>query len=214
MNEQALENNAMPLSIREVSSRTDSLLPAVMDIYQESFPLREQVRVSWWLSFLQEKEAGRARHRHLLAAMDGDAVVGFAYYEIEPEARFGYLWYLATSATMRSKGLGAWLYHEVSARVYAAECDGLIFEVELPEDAARFSAEDAEWAHRRIAWYRRQGARLLQGIEYVQEVGWQPPYPMGIMIASQHEITPRRAFEVVQSILGDAVREVAPLALQ
>ena len=203
----------MLLSIREISSRTDSLLPAMMDVYQESFPLREQLRVSWWLHFLQAKEEGKAPEQHLLAALEGDALVGFAYYETRKEARCGYLWYLATSAERRSQGSGAWLYHEVAARIFGAECDHLLFEVELPDDAARFSAEEAEWAGRRIAWYRRQGARLLQGIEYVQSVGWQPPYPMGIMLAFQGELSPQQACKVAQSVLGDSVKEVAPLAL-
>jgi GNAT superfamily N-acetyltransferase len=195
----------------EITSRLDERLPEVLDIYQESFPLREQMRVSWWLRFLRDKEAGEADDRRLVVLAEEGRVAAFAYYELE--ARAGYLWYLATRADLRGGGLGARLFNEVREAVFAAGRDYLLFEVELPEEAARFSAEEAALARRRIAWYQKHGALLVGGVEYIQDVGWQPPYPMALMIAPRSTLSQETAWGLLEGALEDSVRQVGEITL-
>lgn len=198
------------IQLLEIESRQDARLPEVMDIYQQSFPLREQMPFSWWLRLLAEKEAGEAAERHLAAALRNGEVAGFAYYETAGET--GYLWYLATRKDLRGGGIGAEVYREVVERIWGAGCRSLLFEVEEPE-GEDLSPKEREFACRRLDWYRRQGARRLGGIEYYQDVGWQPPCRMSLMLHSRDPLTPEAAFQIAHSVLEDAVRAVAPLTL-
>lgn len=201
---------AFERSLREITGLHDAALPQLLDIYQQSFPLREQMPFSWWIDLLREKDSGAGEHRHLVALEQDGECIAFAYYEADEDGV--YLWYLATRADQRGGGVGAQVFQEIKRQAFARG-RYLFFEVELPEEAARFSAEEGELARRRIAWYQRQGARLLGGIEYIQDVGWQPAYPMALMIATPEEIAPQAAYEIAASLLEDAVRAVGPLTL-
>jgi GNAT superfamily N-acetyltransferase len=215
----------MTLYLHEIESLFDDRLPGVLDIYQESFPPREQMRLSWWVQLLRQKTAGQESDegRHLVAIVraDDDQVVGMAYYETYPLAEggggsaVGYLWYLATRSDLRGQRIGAGAYAALIERILGqAGCRAVVFEVEIPEEAARFSEGEAEFARRRIAWYQRNGAKLLRGIRYVQDVGWQPPVPMHLMIHSRDAIDAGAAFTLVQTVLEDAVEQVGPLSLE
>jgi ribosomal protein S18 acetylase RimI-like enzyme len=203
----------MTFEVHEIEGIHDSAFPAAMDIYQASFPLHEQMRFSWWVHFLQDKAQGAAEHRHLLAAIGQDSVLAMAYYEVvEEDEPVGYLWYLATGSALRGKGIGADLYREILSRNVSAGCRALVFEVELPEIAASVSEEHAEFARRRIGWYRRNGAKLLSGIRYIQDVGWQPPMPMGVMVHALGALGADQALALVQTVL-DEVSATGPVSL-
>lgn len=198
------------MNLREITGLEDEALPRALDIFQQSFPLREQMPISWWIGFLRDKEQGSGEHRHLLGAEKDGELIAFAYYEDEEDG--AYLWYLATRSDQRGGGVGARLFQEVARRAFDRG-RYLFFEVELPEEAEKHSPQEGEIARRRIAWYRRQGARLLGGIDYVQDVGWQPPYRMTLMLAAPEPLTPEAALEIATGLLGDAVRQVGPLSL-
>ena len=147
------------LTLHEITDLQDNALPQVLDIYQQSFPMREQMPFSWWIEFLQAKARGEGKSRHLLALLEGEdderRVGAFAYYEDEEDGVF--LWYLATQPDRRGGGMGARLFREIADRTFQRG-HYLFFEVELPEEAGRFSEAEAEFARRRIAWYQRNGA--------------------------------------------------------
>jgi GNAT superfamily N-acetyltransferase len=185
-------------------------LGPVLDIFQQSFPLSEQMPFSWWLGFLSERQHGAGARRHLVSWNEAGEVAAFAYYE-EHEAA-DYLWYLATRPERRNSGVGARLLQELLRRTFERG-RALLFEVELPEMAALISTEDEEWARRRIAWYRRHGARLLGGIEYLQDVGWQPSHPMGLMLIANTELSPDDALGIAAALFGKDIRQVGQLAL-
>jgi len=201
-----------------ITSFRDPHLPAVADLWQESFPPAEQIRLGEWVRWLVELTDApeRCADRELVALLspDDDGVVGLAYLQVVPvatDARVAVLWYLATRADLRGAGLGATAYTELRRRLLAEQgCAALVFEVERP-DLPGQSAEAAALAARRIAWYQRQGARLLLGIDYRQCVGWQPEVPMHVMIDAPADLTPQRALVLARAALGDlnVVGEVA-----
>jgi hypothetical protein len=66
--------------------------------------------------------------------------------------------------------------------MFAAGCRAVTFEVEIPEEVGRLSPEDGEMARRRMAWYQRNGALVLQGAVAVAGLGGPQPMPEAILL--------------------------------
>lgn len=207
------------LSIREITSRLDPALPRLLDIYQKSFPVIEQMLVSFFLEKLEQKEAGQAEAFHLDALAHEREVAGFAFYEIgeavEGLGRGGYLRFLATHPELRSSGIGKRLYaHVRDAMFLKYECRAMFFEIEETDDAfERYGRDAADYAEWRKAWYKRQGAFALQGTHYLCGVGWQPAIPMQVMVHPNGPLTPDQALRLARSVQSDAIEVVGELAL-
>ena len=184
-----------------------------MDIYQESFPLAERMRFSWWIALLRKKEANPDTGGRLLVLLENETVVAMAYCEEGDAATAAYLWYLAARQDARGKGIGARLYREILGRAERAGSPALLFEVETVEETALFSAEAASFARRRIEWYRRLGAKLLEGVHYEQDLGWQPALAMHIMVHPFQEMDAGSAFTFAKALFGKGLSETGPLSL-
>jgi ribosomal protein S18 acetylase RimI-like enzyme len=212
--------------LHRITGWNDPKLGPLMNIVQSSFPANEQMRWSWWIDLLRElsHNAPSSAHRVLLAATEDENpdaladVVGMAHYEIEPSDSaptapgICFLYYLAVAPGTRSKGIGSALYRQIVERTLTnGDCTVLLFEVEDPAEMAKTSAEAKELAERRIAFYQRNGARLLNGIHYELHVGWQPPVPMRIMLHSLVPLTPQEGFDRVKGSLNETLRQIAPL---
>jgi ribosomal protein S18 acetylase RimI-like enzyme len=208
-----MQGVTLTAQFHEITTLNDPYFPAFMDIYQESFPLSEQMRFSWWLALLRKKEADPDAGGRLLVLIEEEVVVAMAYYEEGDADAPAYLWYLATRPDARGKGTGARLYQEILARVEGAGSPALLFEVETPAEAALLSVEAADFARRRIEWYRRLGAKLLGGIHYEQSVGWQPALEMHIMVHAFQEVDPGSAFACAKAVLGEEIQEIGELTL-
>ncbi len=204
----------MPIILlHPISTLTDPTLPDVLDIYQASFPPREQVRMSWWLQLLRGLSREEKPTGTLLALCEAstETVVGMAYYEIEEfgEERLGFLWYLATDSKQRNRGLGAAAYQAIVSQILDTEsCTLMLFEIEIADEVAQSYPHEptlAELARRREAWYRRNGAQKLTGIHYEQSVGWLPAMPMHLLFHSRQSLTPEQAFSYAQQ-LTDAIQ--------
>jgi hypothetical protein len=76
-------------------------------------------------------------------------------------------------------------------------------------------AEAAALAARRIGFYKRRGARLLTGVEYLQRVGpHQPAVPMHIMIHCAQDCAPEKGFGWAKALFRGAVWQVGELGLE
>ena len=197
----------------EITDINDDLLLPWLDLYETAFPPPERILISAHLRILKGKAAGEARHDHMLAALDAPgSLIGLLQYEILPEADAGFLWYLAVQAKERNRGLGTRMYRELWDRLDAETCSALVFEVEIPEHVE--SQEDRHLAERRIAFYRRQGAKLLGGVRYIQSVGWhQPSVPMHVMVHPRERIDPQAAYDLAKAIFEDSITQVGRLSL-
>ena len=203
--------------LHQITHWQDPNLPNVLDIYQASFPPNEQMRLSWWVRLLNELslQNGPVEPEHLLYAAVGDDpndVIGFAYCEVNRAKQLAYLMYFAMREDVRGQGIGAAVYRQLTEEILVNKnAKIIVFEVEKPEVMARESADAARVAERRIGWYERQGAFLLEGIHYIQGVGWQPAVEMALMFHSRTPISPEEAFAAAVSLLADNVQQTDAL---
>ncbi len=186
------------------------------EIYYESFPLNERMSDEYLQNLLNSIAAGEETNTHILAMHSGNVshVLGIAYYEAYPESQTGFLWYLATRSGERGQGLGANVYHEVLRRLQDEGAQALLFEVEMPEVARHESPEQGALAERRIAWYQRQGAKLLGGVQYFQTVDSCPDATeMHVMVHPLGEVTPEEAFVMAKAVFEDSISQTGVLSL-
>jgi ribosomal protein S18 acetylase RimI-like enzyme len=201
----------MDLTFKEITDINDDLLLPWLDLYETSFPSEEKLLISTFLVQLKLKVEGKADNWYMLAALDEQGeFAGLLCYEVRADTRVAVFWYLATRPELRGGGIGTACYNEVARR--ARECGAalMLLEVELPEESA-----DPDLARRRIEFYRRQGARLLLGVRYMQSIGEHvPPIPMNMMIHPFEPVTPTQAFDAAKSYFEDDLQQVGELALE
>lgn len=203
--------------LHQIQHWQDPAFPEVLDLYQTSFPPNEQMRLSWWIRLLNElslQNGPEQPERLLYAALatGTDDVVGFAYCEVYKAQSTGFLMYLATRSDVRGQGVGAVVYQQIFEELCTRRgSEILLFEVEKPEVMAAESPQAEQLARRRIGWYQRQGARLLEGVRYVQCVGWQPPVEMALMFHSVALLTPTEAFSRAGAVFGSSLEQVEEL---
>ncbi len=202
----------MNLYITEINDLNDDLLLPWLDLYETAFPPTERMLVSFYLRLLREKREGLQPNHHLLAVQREGVFVGLAHYVMIAEHNLAWLWMFAVTPEARNLGIGAAIYRDIVARLCVGTV-AMLLEVERP-DLAHTEAE-RELAERRIAFYRRQGARLLEGVHYVQSVGpHQAPLPMHVMFHPLQAFDADTAFQLARTILGDAITLTGALSLR
>jgi GNAT superfamily N-acetyltransferase len=197
----------------EITRLDDPILLSWLDLYETSFPPNEKVLVSNHLEVLHARANGGANNDFLLACLDMVGKLrGMARYQLFPDSAFAILWYLATWPDARNQGIGGLFYDHLLSRLDPAACKAMLLEVEIPEQAE--TQEKRLLAQRRLGFYRRHGAFLLQGIKYMQSVGWhQPLTPMHILVHPLQPIDAAAAYDIVKAYAGDSVQQTGPLEL-
>jgi ribosomal protein S18 acetylase RimI-like enzyme len=177
-----------------------------LDIYQRSFPLDQQLLVSAHNRMLRAGDRAE-RGPHYVVALedlaDGPICVGMAQYALFPDVRGAALWYLAVDPGHRNRGIGGWMYDAIVDSIHARmpQCRGTLIEVELPDRCA-----DPALALRRIGFYTRKGAVLLEGLHSTVDVGWQPPLTMGIMVHPLESLGADEIRLLAEDILASAAQ--------
>ncbi len=193
------------LHFAEITDANDELLQKWLDLYETAFPPEERVLVSSFLWLLNEKRAGNRPHSHIQAVLDEtSSFVALLRFDLGKEPGIAYLWYLAVDPEARGGGVGSECFREVVRRAEEAKLRAVVFEVEVPEhfgDPAR-----RENARRRIEFYRRQGAKVLTGIHYIQRISNQPEIPMHILVRPIEAITAGEAFEMARLLFDDVTQ--------
>jgi hypothetical protein len=136
-------------------------------------------------------------------------VVAIAFIEEVPSLGIFLLWYLATVADKRNQGYGSYFYHWILDKVKDDQLNLLLFEVEIPETAG-----ESALASRRIDWYRRLGAKLIQGIKYMQYVN--PDIPPKEMFLMTHQLSSADAtavFTNAKAYFGEQLEQRGELVL-
>ena len=201
-------------SIHEITSLDDPHYDAWLDLYQQSFPLSEQMLVSELNRMLRNKAKGLSSGEIYWALLDGSGqLIGMARFNLPADNQVAALWYLAVQSEVQSQGIGSRFYQAVVEHIRQTtgeNAEAVVFEVETPPNFVSGKPSDAE---RRIAFYRRNGARLLTGIHYVQSVGWQPPIEMSVMLHPLAPLTPEWAYELARIALGFAVEQIGAIHL-
>ena len=133
----------------------DSVFERVMHIYTESFPDNErQTRDT-----LEERiHSGRET---LSVAFLKDEPVGFSLVWTLKNLAFDLLDYLAVREASRGSGYGSQIFRETAQRVFHAG-RSIVIEVEDPD-----YGDDSDRKRRRIEFYMRNGAAILEGFSYI-----------------------------------------------
>lgn len=202
--------NTAALTLRDITDLEDPHFFDWLDLYETAFPPSEKLLVSTLLKILRRISSGEETALHMSVLQDtSTSFMGMMVYEARPEDEIATLWYFAIKPSERNKGLGTIAYQALLKHLDPAVYRAMVFEVEIP------SEENAEEARRRIAFYRRQGALMLEGIEYWQHIGWHhPPTLMHIMVHPIQPLNPEQAFALAQRALGDAVQPQDELRLR
>jgi GNAT superfamily N-acetyltransferase len=171
------------LHLTELIDPGSELARQAFELYETSFPIVERdplVRLQQGIARHAEGQEPAGERAHYGVAIEAGRVAGLSFYGYYRPARLGYLAYLATQPETRGRGLGAWLFDQ-TLRGLAADARelggppplGLCWEVERPDDAEAPAARLLR--ERRIGFYRRQGAVLLDDVRFVA-----PPMDAGL----------------------------------
>ena len=199
------------LNFIDITDPNDDLFMPWLDLYETSFPPEEKVLVSSFLWILKEKAKGTRPNSHIQAVLDEqDTFVAAIRFDLGKEPGIAYGWYIAVHPNARNRGIGSECFNEVVRRASDAGLRAFVFEVEAPEHFD--DPERQKLARRRIEFYRRQGALLLGGVRYIQQIINQPAIPLNIMIKPIEPVTPQEALEMAQKLF-DNVTQVGELTL-
>lgn len=115
-----------------------------------------------------------------------EEVTGMALVYFPAPLTFAWLDYFAIRSDLRRQGLGSTLFHEIAtlASEHTPSIDWLLFEVDDGRDG---DAERRALSERRIAFYRRLGASLLQNVSYKFPSAVGEPVPMRLMAYPLHQ---------------------------
>ena len=202
--------------IRVIDSINDPLWPQWKSLYYESFPENERMSEDYFVGVLQQKAAGGAPNLHILALVsteEPDILIGMGYDEFAPECSAVFLWYIATQPEQRGQGVGAKLYAEILQRAKEEGAKAMFFEVEIPDESSE-SKDGARMAQRRIAWYKRQGALLMNGIQYFQGLDVPvDPIEMHIMVHIMVHMDVEQIFATALDLFKEDIKQVGAVSL-
>jgi GNAT superfamily N-acetyltransferase len=122
----------------------------------------------------------------LFAYSEGDDVQGVALVYLSEERGFAWLDYFAIRSDMRGQGLGSDLFRDIvqAAGEQSSARDWLLFEV---DDDYEGNPEREIDCARRVRFYRRLGARLLENVAYKFPSALGEPIRMRLMGYRLHE---------------------------
>jgi GNAT superfamily N-acetyltransferase len=197
-----------------IASLRNPHLSAYLDLYETAFPQEERIRTSWLIQILRAKEEGWPENNDLVVALDDDnQLLGLIHTNYSPALRVMALYYFAVAPQQRSQGLGAQIYQEVLRRCRAAGCRMLIFDLEDPQYCP--TLEGQTLARRRIGFYTRQGAWMLEGAQsQLQMYTHLPVAHLRIMAHSLEPVTAVEVLNAARELLNESVEQIGELKLQ
>ncbi|HEX9017592.1 MAG TPA: hypothetical protein VF806_00290 [Anaerolineaceae bacterium] len=199
------------IRVEEICHPGDPLLLDWLDLYEQAFPPFERVLVSRVLRQVAMIERGQETDNHILAAVDASSrLVGLMWIRKLLDMPVAFLWYFATVPEVRGLGMGAEFYRWL-LRFLQPDVQALVYDVEDPRLLA--APEKQEIARRRIAFYQRQGARLIGGIRYIASVAPYKPGVEGRLMAHPlvDGLSVQDALALAQPTLGDWITPVGEI---
>lgn len=207
--------NSSTATIREIKDSDDLAWPTWVELYLSCFPDDERIAVEYYLDLFAGMSRGTLAHEQVLileqvaeepGLREG---VGMAFIEFKPELALSFLWYIATKPGIRNQGYGAVLYDYIVQTSRKQQAKLMLIEVEIPD-----MADEPVNAARRVNWYKRMGAHLLQGVRYFQVIGPHiPPKEMWLMVHLFEDLDARKVFALVKACFGEYISQQGDLVL-
>ncbi|MGC1246227.1 MAG: GNAT family N-acetyltransferase [Spirulinaceae cyanobacterium] len=145
---------------------------AVINIYQEAFPLSERIANSW---VKQRIDNGDYK---LFVGYQEKLVAFMAILSPITDTQFVLLAYIATQANYRNQGIGSKFLNYILPKLQQQE-KYLLLEVENPQ-----YGDDPQLRERRLNFYRRIGAQQLKNVRFaIPPLAENSPVEMLLMIA-------------------------------
>jgi GNAT superfamily N-acetyltransferase len=146
--------------------------------------------------------SGRYR---LFAFAENDEVLGMALVYFSEQLRFAWLDYFAIRSDMRGRGLGSDLFRGIvqMAIEQSPQAHWLLFEVddEYQDDPQREAV-----CKRRVEFYRRLGARVLENVPYKFPSAFAEPIRMQLMayqLRSDARLSPDDLSQIVKEVFSN-----------
>jgi len=147
--------------VKEILDFDSTEFQQSLQIYSSSFPPVETKPIERIKSMLRDDE-----NYHLYAAINKNKVLGFSLLYFFKNLGIALLDYMAVAPENQSKGIGSIIFwhniQELESKI--ANPVGLILEVQR-EDG--FGSTEAIRRKRRLRFYTKLGARLLEGVNYL-----------------------------------------------
>lgn len=140
------------MNLCRVTSAEEPAFADLVCIYCEAHPASEIKSVDALAAMIERPEY------LFLAAVEADAVIGFAIAVALAGTDATLLEYMAVDTAHRGRGVGQQLFRAV------AQMSGRFLLVEVDSD--RFPSQDAQDRARRKQFYRRLGCRQIEGLTY------------------------------------------------
>lgn len=180
----------------EVHDIGDEAFRDAMDIYLDTIPANERQEVS----VIKERVA-TSKERLLVGRLNDEVVCIALIYPFQ-NSEFVLIDYLAVKKTVRQKGIGTSLIRHI-LEMYWAKGRWLIGEVEDPKQG-----NDRQNRVRRIAFYRRNGAKELKNVPYqLPPMQGIEPTPMILLSFTQNKENQIKG-EVVQKLIRQIYTEL------
>ena len=173
---------AAAYALEPVEALDPAAADAVRRIYEDGFP--DRLRADF-TSLTDRREDGEAA----LALIGGRQPCGFAMLRPLGGTGWTYLRYFAVEQRLRGQGLGGIMWDQLTARLRAAGCTLLVFDVEDPGEPGCGPAQ-AQVRSRRVGFYQRHGAVVLPVRGYrtphgnAGDDGWAPMLLMAAPVAA------------------------------
>lgn len=147
------------VEITKITDFTSSDYRAVLEMYQNMFPVEERKSIQQIENLLDRNiyTLYVARHKYF------EHIIGFAFVVFNEEPEFAFLDYMAIDPVFQRCGFGTILFNSI-IEMQSVNSLGLLLELELPELAE--SEEEKENRKERQDFYLRLGCYMLEGIDY------------------------------------------------
>lgn len=138
----------------------------------------------------------------LFAFAEGDEVLGMALVYFSEYLRFAWLDYFAIRSDLRGRGLGSEVFREIvqMAIEQSPQPHWLLFEVD--DDYEGDPQREAD-GKRRVQFYRRLGARVLENVSYKFPSAFAEPIRMRLMkyqLCSDASLSPDELSQIVKEV--------------
>jgi len=184
--------------VKEILDFDSTEFQQSLQIYSSSFPPVETKPIERIKSMLRDDE-----NYHLYAAINKNKVLGFSLLYFFKNLGIALLDYMAVAPENQSKGIGSIIFwhniQELESKI--ANPVGLILEVQR-EDG--FGSTEAIRRKRRLRFYTKLGARLLEGVNYLipPQYGSEPEktYLMILLLKRVNSFTKETVVKYINAI--------------